>query len=293
MLPKSKRLMSAELVEKHQDQFRCPLCKKPMQAIQLQRLVCGNHHSFDIAKHGYINLLPHGNSTKYDKKMFEHRRLISKSGLFHPLHAAISQMVMNRQSGNEPISMLDAGCGEGSHLTNIQNEISRKTSNAVRAVGIDISKAGIRMAAVEYSEAVWCVADLANCPFASRQFNCILNILSPANYSEFGRLIAENGMIIKVVPDQDYLKELREIFYHGDAKQVYSNSRTTRRFNDQFELLAVERIQYQADLSEPLIEPLLGMTPLSWGTSKERIAGVYKMNLKQVTMDFKILIGKN
>jgi 23S rRNA (guanine745-N1)-methyltransferase len=57
--------------------------------------------------------------------------------------------------------------------------------------------------------------------------------------------------------------------------------------------LAVERIQYQADLSEPLIEPLLGMTPLSWGTSKERIEGVIKLNLKQVTMDFKILIGKN
>nr|WP_306812950.1 methyltransferase domain-containing protein [Paenibacillus soyae] len=276
---------------KHQEIFRCPLCEKPMQVIDLQRLVCSNQHCFDIAKHGYVNLLSRSIRTKYDKRIFENRRLISKSGLFNPLYAAVSQIIWNQQSSNEPISILDAGCGEGSHLNSIQAELKREKPSALLAVGIDISKEGISFAASENSDTIWCVADLANGPFSNQSFKFILNILSPANYSEFQRLISDNGLVIKVVPGQDYLKELRDIFYKGSDKQTYSNARTISHFNKHFHLSDVESIGYQANLSERLIEPLLGMTPLSWGTSGERIEKVHQLNLKQVTMDFKILIG--
>lgn len=291
MFQKSKKLISAETFEVHQEIFRCPLCKKPMQVIHLQSLVCSNQHCFDIAKHGYVNLLSRSISTKYDKKIFEYRRLISKGSLFNPLDVAVSQIIMNRHSSNEPISILDAGCGEGSHLNNIQIEINRKKPMDLLAAGIDISKEGISLATEGYSNAIWCVADIANCPFSSQRFKFILNILSPANYSEFRRLISNKGLVIKVVPGQDYLKELREILYKGSDKQTYSNSLTISHFNKHFNILDIESIRYQADLSEQLIEPLLGMTPLSWGTSEERIEKFLQLNLKQVTMDFKILIG--
>ncbi|MEK8131619.1 putative RNA methyltransferase [Paenibacillus filicis] len=284
--------MSAGKIKSFQEIFICPLCKKQMQMIHLQSLVCSNKHCFDIAKQGYINLLSRASSTKYDKKVFEYRRVISKSGLFNPLHAAVSEIIMSQLRSHEPISILDAGCGEGTHLNNIQMEINQKKLNPLLAVGIDISKEGISFSAAEYSDGIWCVADLANCPFANQQFKFILNILSPANYSEFQRLITDDGLVIKIVPEQDYLKELREVFYKGSDKQVYSNSLTSSHFNEQFKLLDVESIRYQGNLSEPLIEPLLGMTPLSWGTSKDRIEKILQMNLKQVTMDFKILIGK-
>ena len=291
MFRKSKRLISAEIIEKYQEIFRCPLCKKPMQVIHLQSLVCSNQHCFDIAKHGYVNLLSRGIRTKYDKKIFQHRRLIGRDGLFNPLYIALSQIIMNQHPRNEPISLLDAGCGEGSHLNNIQIEINRKEPKALLSAGIDISKEGISFAAAEYSNAIWCVADIADCPFSNQQFHFILNILSPANYSEFQRLISDDGLVIKVVPGQDYLKELREILYKGSDKQNYSNALTISHFNKQFNLLEVESIQYQVSLSEQLIEPLLGMTPLAWGISAERMESVLQLNLKQITMDFKILIG--
>lgn len=291
MLHKTKKLIRAEIMEKHQDIFRCPLCKKPMQVIRLQSLVCGSQHCFDIAKHGYVNLLSRGIRTKYDQNMFEYRRLISKGGLFNPLYVAVSRIIRNQHSSDEPICLLDAGCGEGSHLNGIQSEINREEPKDLLAVGIDISKEGISLASSEYSNVIWCVADLANGPFSNQQFHFIVNILSPANYSEFRRLLNDNGLVVKVVPGRDYLKELREIFYEGSDKQTYSNSLTISHFNRQFRLLDVEDIRYQVNLSEPLIEPLLGMTPLSWGTSEERIEKVLQLNLKQVTMDFKILIG--
>lgn len=293
MFQKSKKLISASIFDKHQEIFRCPLCKKTMQVVHLQSLVCSNHHCFDIAKQGYVNLLSRGISTKYDKKIFEYRRLISKDGLFNPLYGAVSRIIMNHHhhSSNEPIRVLDAGCGEGSHLNNILTELNRTKPMDLLAVGIDISKEGISFAAAGSSSTIWCVADIANCPFQSQKFEFILNILSPANYSEFQRLLSDHGLVIKVIPNQNYLKELREILYMGSDKQTYSNSLTISHFKKQFNLIDVESVRYQVNLSEQLIEPLLGMTPLSWGTSDERIEKVLQLNLKQVTIDFKVLIG--
>lgn len=292
MFQKSKKLIAAEKMDKYQELFICPLCEKPMQVISLQSLVCSNLHCFDIAKQGYVNLSSRGSSTKYDKKIFECRRRISKGGIFNPLYDAISQIIMSQHLSDEPVSILDAGCGEGSHLNKIQIEINQKKPIPLAAVGVDISKEAISLAAAEYREAIWCVADIANCPFANQQFNFILNILSPANYSEFKRLVADDGLVIKIVPEQNYLKELREIFYEGSDKKGYSNALTISHFNEQFDLLDAVSIQYQVNLNEALIEPLLGMTPLSWGISKDRINKILQINLKQVTMDFKILIGK-
>ena len=197
-----------------------------MQTIASQRLCCSNKHSFDIARQGYINLLSRAINANYDKKTFAYRRVIGRSGFFDPLHAAVSNLIIDRLPAQEPAGLLDAGCGEGSHLVRIQERLLRHDFAPPWSVGIDISKEGVGCAAAEYSNATWCVADIANCPFASGQFGIVLNLLSPANYSEFRRLIADDGMVIKVIPGRDYLKELREVLYEGSNKQMYSNART-------------------------------------------------------------------
>lgn len=285
-------MISAAVIERFQEIFRCPACRVQMKMINSQSLVCNNRHCFDLAKQGYVNLLSRANKTKYDKQMFEYRRVISRSGFFDPLNKVISQKIINQLLVNESARILDAGCGEGSHLINIQEEISRNISFPLLAVGIDISKEGINTAAAEYFNAIWCVADIANCPFSNHQFNYILNILSPANYSEFHRLITDDGMVIKVIPERDYLKELRDIFYEGSEKQVYSNVITIKHFYESFEETDVENVRYQVKLDKTLIEPLLGMTPLTWGITTEQLQQIKEMNLQQVTVDFKILIGK-
>lgn len=288
----SKKRISADVIVQYQEIFRCPVCFGQMQVVNLQSLICINQHCFDVSKQGYVNLLTRASKTKYDKRMFESRRMICRSGFFEPLNAIISDKIINQLRTNERTKVLDAGCGEGSQLTSIQERILQNATSSLLAVGIDISKEGIHSAAAEYSNAIWCVADIANCPFANHQFNFILNVLSPANYSEFQRMIADDGMIIKVIPERDYLKELRDIFYEGSQKQGYSNENTLDHFNENFKITDVENVRYQVALDDSLIEPLLRMTPLSWGTTEERLQKIHEMNLQHITMDLTILFGK-
>ena len=92
-------------------------------------------------------------------------------------------------------------------------------------MGIDISKEGITMASKAYFGIIWCVADLTNFPLMNEQFDVIINILSPSNYEEFARVLKDDGILIKVVPGNSYLKELRDIFYGEANKREYSNQK--------------------------------------------------------------------
>ena len=49
------------------------------------------------------------------------------------------------------------------------------------------------------------LADLTNLPFADESLSVILNIFTPSNYAEFHRVLTENGRVIKIIPDRNYL----------------------------------------------------------------------------------------
>ncbi|WP_366919703.1 methyltransferase domain-containing protein [Brevibacillus laterosporus] len=207
------------------------------------------------------------------------------------MNEIISERIMT-ETKKERITILDAGCGEGSHLSSIQGKISKHHTCKALGVGVDISKEGISLASREYPNAVWCVTDIAHCPFASEQFDYILNILSPSNYSEFIRMMADDGMVIKVIPNRDYLKELREAFYKEPNKQRYSNDNTLALFKSHFQLVDVKQVRYRFALDHTSIEALLQMTPLSWGATEEGIKAFLQTDVLEITIDLTILFGK-
>nr|WP_231116910.1 methyltransferase domain-containing protein [Paenibacillus polymyxa] len=186
--------------------------------------------------------------------------------------------------------LLDAGCGEGSHSTHIQDKLTGKGITELTSVGMDLSKEGIVAAAKAYPYSLWCVADLAHCPFANQQFDAVLNILSPSNYGEFKRILGEDGCILKVIPEQHYLQELRCLY--EQKKPAYSNDNILSRFKDNFILLSAERVTYRFMLNADLVEPLLHMTPLSWGATEADWQRMEKIDLPYVTVDLLILCGK-
>lgn len=296
MTRSGKLLASARLMEQNEALFRCPICQGALSVDEGKSLLCVNRHRFDLAKQGYVNMLTNPPKTKYDKRMFDARKMINEASFFEPLLVRLSEIIGQRQESesvqDKKIALLDAGCGEGSHLTALRKKTSALMQEDVLGIGIDISKEGVQMAARDDGSNIWCVADLAKCPFADKSFNVILNILSPSNYAEFERLLTDDGILIKVIPDSEYLKELRTLLYTESERREYSNEQTVDLFNRGFELLNQERIQYKVSLDPVQLEHLVYMTPLSWGAGEEQVRQVLSHDLSEISCDFSILIGR-
>ncbi|MGE6259074.1 putative RNA methyltransferase [Heyndrickxia sporothermodurans] len=295
LLQENKRIKSAKYVSNFETIFACPICNSSMKVMKFKSLICSNHHTFDFARQGYMNLTTHSVNTKYSKGLFEARRkLITEGEFYKPLSHAIAKIINEHTvKTKEIISILDTGCGEGSHLTNICDIVRSDFFKSLVGVGIDISKEGIMVASKNYSNKIWAVADLASTPFKNKQFDVILNILSPSNYAEFNRLLKSDGLVIKVVPQSGYLKELREHLFHKPEKQNYSNSETVERFNESFQFVESLRLIYTMDFNKSSLEWLVQMTPLTWSTTEERVTSFLNKNSAQITVDLDILIGKN
>lgn len=274
----SKRESSISYMKENEKLFQCPICKTNMQVQENGNITCEQKHSFDIAKQGYVNFMTKAIHSMYSKELFQSRYEIIQSGLYNPVHEKIANLI---DSGVQ--SILDTGCGEGTHLA----KICEKLHPQVVSLGIDISKEGIFTAAKHYERHIWCVGDLANSPFQAQSIDYILNFLSPANYNEFKRILKPNGKVIKVVPQASYLQQLRELAFAKSEKEQYSNEQTVSLFKDQFSNVHIERVTYNQPLEHHLLPKLLEMTPLGWHIeNNEDIA------INEITIDLDILIGE-
>lgn len=283
---------SAELVSKYVHVLSCPLCNSPFKVSNLKSLVCSNKHTFDFAKQGYVNMLTRSTNSHYNKELFKARhQIIMKSDLYILLHKKISKVINEDvNAANDQTMILDAGCGEGSHLQGILDECKNE---AMTGVGLDISKEGIRMAASNYKESIWLVGDLANSPMVDQSCHVILNILAPANYKDFKRILVPGGLVIKVVPRSNYLRELREALLGDTEKQVYKNNETVSLFKQHFHLLDIFNLSYSKELTQTELVHLTQMSPLAWSSNKEHIDQFTNQGFSEITLDVDILVGIN
>ncbi|MGM9951735.1 MAG: putative RNA methyltransferase [Lysinibacillus sp.] len=270
----SKKALFIQNMQHHEAMFACPICTQQMRIEDGGTVVCPVKHSFDIAKQGYINFLTKPVQSMYSKELFDARHDIITSGLYDQLQERLAQLAAGSR-------FLDTGCGEGSHLSRIAARIPGSTG-----IGIDIAKEGILAAAKFHPGLIWCVGDLANSPYNGESFDTIFNILSPANYDEFKRLLKPDGKVIKVVPEEGYLKELRQQAFSDSEKERYSNEQTVARFKESFAKVEEERLTYTKPLPRELAPKLMEMTPMGWHIEKKE-----DIVLTEITVDVTILVG--
>lgn len=276
-----KKIDSAKnFLENHLTLFACPFCHEKVQ-MKGYSLTCAANHQFDLSKKGTLYFLNHSIQTEYNKKMLFHRGQMIQSGMYQPVLEAMATKIAHGGT------TLDVGCGEGSFLS----ELSKGEVLGTK-IGFDISKEGIYLASSQPVDAFWCIADLTNLPFSKGSIDSVLNIFSPSHYSEFQRVLSARGTVIKIVPESDYLKELRAAFYPNDsAKQTYSNEKVIAKFAQEMKMIHNERIRYTFKIPVSHQLDLLEMSPLEWQVASERKKEIQANPLTFITIDVRMIIG--
>lgn len=236
--------------------FSCPKCREALK-VEGKSLKCSNRHTFDFSKKGTVNFVLGYGEENYGMEMLEARQSISRAGIFNGILDTLLGEI--RASGKKDIRILDAGCGDGSQLEYLADKLKREGIES-SLIGIDISKDGIAIAGRSESDILFMVADLSSLPFKDRSFDFVLNVFSPSNYKEFRRVLKDDGILLKVVPERDYLIELREAF----ALKDYSNEEIVRHMEENMSVLKRSRVSYSFPIGSQK-ENLLKMTPLLWG----------------------------
>lgn len=259
--------------------FQCPVCNEALLQHETQ-LVCPNRHSFDLARQGYVNLARKQiKTTPYQKASFEQRHVILNAGFYDSILDALSKIMEQLQ----PKTVLDVGCGEGFYSRQLETQYEGDF------FAFDLSKDSIQLAARfdERQMIRWFVADLAHIPIQSHTMDVILDIFSPANYAEFHRLLTEEGYVVKVVPNDKHLKELRAKL--KGEKQHYSNDAIIEVFEEHFELEYKETVVQTTPLTEEEKVAFLAMTPLLFNEDIETLS---LDDLNEMTIGADILVGR-
>jgi 23S rRNA (guanine745-N1)-methyltransferase len=237
----------------------------PMDGLPLMRdqgsWRCPTGHSFDIAKQGYINLLPVQNKRSKDpgdsKEMVLARQQFLSAGYYKPIADAVSDLVNTSVPADGTVSILDAGCGEGYYLRAVTKTRLTNSGSRLHLTGVDISKWAVMAAARQNKDAIWIVGSNANLPLLRNSQNIILCLFGFPVYQEFNRVLTIDGVLIKVDAGPDHLIELREIIYPS-IKTANQPEKTPPGFT----LLEQHSIRYTITLSsQTQISRLLTMTP--------------------------------
>lgn len=274
--PKLQRFASATA-------FACPICQENLTLLETN-FKCCNRHSFDLAKFGYVNLAPQiKQSANYDKENFQNRQQILEAGFYQAILDAVSDLLA---SSKTTTTILDIGCGEGFYSRKLQESHSEKTFYA-----FDISKDSVQIAAKsEPNWAVnWFVGDLARLPIKDANMDILLDIFSPANYGEFRRVLSKDGILIKVIPTENHLKEIRQRVQDQLTNKEYSNQDIKEHFQEHFTILSSQTASLTKTITAEQLQALLSMTPILFHVDQSKIDW---SKLTEITIEAEILVGK-
>ncbi|HEU8257318.1 TPA: methyltransferase domain-containing protein [Streptococcus pneumoniae] len=274
--PKLQRFASATA-------FACPICQENLTLLETN-FKCCNRHSFDLAKFSYVNLAPQiKQSANYNKENFQNRQQILEAGFYQAILDAVSDLLA---SSKTTTTILDIGCGEGFYSRKLQESHSEKTFYA-----FDISKDSVQIAAKsEPNWAVnWFVGDLARLPIKDANMDILLDIFSPANYGEFRRVLSKDGILIKVIPTENHLKEIRQRVQDQLTNKEYSNQDIKEHFQEHFTILSSQTASLTKTITAEQLQALLSMTPLLFHVDQSKIDW---SQLTEITIEAEILVGK-
>lgn len=266
--------------------FSCPKCFSPL--IKNERsYACASGHSFDIAREGYINLLPPtgGKSHGDNKEMISARRDFLNTGHYMPLLKCICELALSYFA--KFAAVLDVGCGGGYYTAEAESAL-RSRDGQSNVCAFDISKDAVRFAAKRNGNISFAVASAYHIPASDGSFDAAINIFSPLAKEEVRRVLRPGGIFIVAFPGEEHLFGLKSEIYDTP----YRNE-PAPLFLEGFELVESRRIRYGMELkSANEIRSLFMMTPYAYRTGSKGRERILSLTSLSTDADFYVCVYK-
>ena len=271
--------------------FSCPYCARAL--VRTARdYACAAHHTFPIARSGYVNLCPpaRGGDTL---AMLTARRRFLEAGHYRRLQQTIATIASRHlrsqaPGGNQPV-VVDVGCGDGSHLAGI-GDVIKPAIPAVRLVGLDLSKDAAKMTARRDRAWEVAVADVRRgLPLREGSAQVLLNTFAPRNAAAFSRTLSATGIAIIAVPSEDHLVELR----HAVGLMGVEPMKLDRLVHQSAGYLAladVMSVDESLTFDVAAIEDILMMTPNAWHLTDAHRCRAAALTRLTVTVSFRVAV---
>ena len=262
----------------------CPICGAPL-ACGDGRYSCCSGHSYDVAREGYVHLLPanrkHAKDPGDDREMVNARCRFLQGGWYAPLRSALEQLALTYMPRERGV-LVDAGCGEGYYTQGIAEALAAGRRSA-EIVGVDLSKHALKKAARRTKQARFAVASVYHMPVAGGSAHVLLDCFAPLALEEYRRVLRPEGVFFYVVPGAEHLMEMKQILYD----QPYANPEEQIPY-DGFAYLDVVPVEGRAMLAQEALMDLFAMTPYAWKTPRSGVERLKQLSELAVTTSFRI-----
>lgn len=252
----------------------CPLCRSPLRRDTVTWR-CPEGHTFDVAREGYVNLLPvqHRKSRAPgdNADMVRARRAFLDAGHYAPLRDAIATLVAPLHARR----VIDIGCGEGYYTGALradsfggQAEGSGSGAGGGEILGVDISRDAVQRAAKRYPDITWLVAGSAALPLADHCCDLAASLFAPVPAAEIARVLQPGGHLLIATPASDHLWSLRDALF--ETVRPHEPEKQLSALADDFELQDSREVRFDLMLESAALGQLLLMTPYGWRATRER-----------------------
>lgn len=257
----------AEMLADVTPYLACPHCREGLD-ITGRAVRCGNGHVFDIARQGYVSLLPGdahtGSADTAD--MVSAREELLAAGHFQPVAAALAATAV-AVAPDPSGCVIDVGAGTGHYLRTVLELLPEAAG-----VALDISKHAARRAARAHPRIGSVVCDVWRAlPLRDSVGALALSVFAPRNAGELWRVLQPGAALLVVTPTPRHLGELVESLGLLTVDQDKSR-RLAEQLGGQFIHQDEEPVETRLRLTATDAERVVLMGPNAWHTDRHDLA---------------------